>query len=151
MVLKPNNTIEEYKLQDMPRLNVNTKRGALGKRGEDIAADYLVQNGFVILDRNFECKCGEIDIIAVNRDRNLLCFVEVKCRRSRSYGLPAQSVVNKKQRHIRNSALVFLLGREKTLINTGLIDTDTDYRFDVVSLLIMNGICTLEHIEGAFE
>ena len=135
----------------MPKLNTNTERGALGKRGEDIATKCLEDKGFMILERNFECKLGEIDIIAVDRDTNLLVFVEVKSRRSFSYGVPSLSVVNKKQAHIRNSAMAFLLRSEKYLRKNEIINTDTEYRFDVIAVVFCEGDKNIEHIEGAFQ
>ena len=54
------------------------QRQELGKEGEDFAADYLQKQGYEIIDRNFECKQGEIDIIA--KDKNEYVFIEVKTR-----------------------------------------------------------------------
>ena len=56
------------------------QRQELGKEGEDFAADYLQKQGYEIIDRNFECKQGEIDIIA--KDKNEYVFIEVKTRQN---------------------------------------------------------------------
>jgi len=63
---------------------------SLGKSGEDIAEKYLLEHGFEILDRNFQNRYGEIDIIA--KDKDTLVFVEVKTRLSEKFGLPEESV-----------------------------------------------------------
>jgi len=135
----------------MTKLNVNTKRGALGKRGEDAATLYLREKGFIIIERNYECKCGEIDIIAIERDLNLLVFVEVKTRRSVNYGAPSLSIISKKQRHIRNSANVYLIYKRMYLFHNKLINNDTEFRFDVLEVLYIGGKIEIEHIKGAFE
>ena len=67
-----------------------------GKLGEDIAVHYLKQNGYVILDRNFECRQGEIDIITL--DEKEIVFVEVKTRTSNKYGAPSEAVNKIKQK-----------------------------------------------------
>ena len=135
----------------MPRLNVNTARGALGKRGEDLAAAHMEEKGYTMLERNFECKLGEIDIVAVDQNADILVFAEVKTRRSLSYGNPSLAVISKKKMHIRNSAMIYLLGNEENLRNKGLINTETEYRFDVISVLFEQGKREIEHIEGAFQ
>ena len=60
------------------------KKTELGARGEALAADYLEKNGYRILDRNYRCRMGEIDLVA--RKENTLAFVEVKLRKNTSYG-----------------------------------------------------------------
>ena len=67
----------------------------LGTDYEDIACDYLQKAGYVILDRNFRSKKGEIDIVA--KDNDVIVFVEVKYRKSNSYGYSAEAVNYKKQ------------------------------------------------------
>ena len=69
-----------------------------GKIGEEIAVIYLRQNGYQIIERNFECRQGEIDIIA--KDKNEIVFIEVKTRSSVLYGLPKDAVDIKKKKHI---------------------------------------------------
>ena len=61
-----------------------------GNTGEDIATEYLEKQGYIILERNFYCKQGEIDIIA--KDKNEVVFVEVKSRSDVGYGLPSEAV-----------------------------------------------------------
>lgn len=81
-------------------------RKEIGRAGEDLAALLLLQRGYRILRRNFNCRPGEIDIIA-ERD-GLLSFVEVKTRFSDTYGTGRMAVDRKKQRHMRAAAQIFL-------------------------------------------
>lgn len=74
----------------------------LGKIGEEAAAYYLQQKGYRILKRNYRCKRGELDLIAVNSDA--IHFVEVKTRESDSFGLPSESVTRQKQNRMKFAA-----------------------------------------------
>ncbi|MBI4972359.1 MAG: YraN family protein [Candidatus Omnitrophica bacterium] len=112
----------------------------LGKSGEEIAAKFLADNGYKILQRNYRSRLGEIDIIA--KDKDTLCFVEVKTRISDKQGLPVESIISFKQRRISKAALVFL--KEKNLLNEKA-------RFDVVSILYESGRPNIELIKDAFE
>ncbi len=78
----------------------------LGALGEKTAAEYLVQKGYRILCRNFRCREGEIDIVALKEDT--LHFVEVKTRQGLLFGHPLESVTNKKAAHMRAAASRFL-------------------------------------------
>ena len=96
-----------------------------GKSGEDLAATWYRSNGFDVLDRNWRCSVGEIDLVAV-RD-HLLVVVEVKTRRTDAYGVPALAVTPSKQRRLRRLAACWLadhhLGRR------------VEVRFDVASVV----------------
>ena len=70
----------------------------IGAYGEDISESYLRNLGYSILHKNFRCKCGEIDLIASNK--NYICFIEVKTRYGTSFGTPSQSVFYSKQHKI---------------------------------------------------
>ena len=76
----------------------------LGKIGEDIAEKYLLENNYKIIDRNFECRQGEIDIVANDYSKNELVFIEVKTRTNKNYGNPSEAVNKNKQKHIYKSA-----------------------------------------------
>ena len=78
------------------------ERHKTGKIGEDISARYLEQIGYTIIERNFECVQGEIDIIA--KDQNELVFIEVKTRSSALYGQPKEAINKTKKKHIYKSA-----------------------------------------------
>jgi putative endonuclease len=111
-----------------------------GKSGEELAQDFLEKNGYKILARNYKTKLGEIDIVA--RDKDTLCFVEVKTRHSDRYGLPQEAVSDSKQRQISKVALTYL--KENRLL-------DKKARFDVVSIIFSADKPQLELIKNAFE
>ena len=79
------------------------RRDALGAWGEERACELLKKNGLKIVERNYRCPSGEVDIIA--RDSKTLVFVEVKTRASEDYGEPSRAVDRAKQRHILRTAL----------------------------------------------
>jgi len=74
----------------------------IGELGEDIACKYLTQSGYKIIERNFDCKLGEIDIIA--KDKEYLVFIEVKTRTGIKYGEAKDAVNINKKKHIYRSA-----------------------------------------------
>lgn len=78
----------------------------LGAFGEDMACSYLESQGYRILDRNFSCKAGEVDIIAIEGET--LAFIEVKSRSSVNYGNPSEAVSYYKQNRIIKTALFFM-------------------------------------------
>ncbi|HBG47827.1 MAG TPA: YraN family protein [Deltaproteobacteria bacterium] len=115
-------------------------RIAVGKAGEDEAAGFLERHGYRILERNFRCRYGEIDIIA--RDGKTIVFVEVKTRGSDRFGPPGASVDGRKQRKMTITSSFYL---------EGLGHTDPDIRFDVVCIEMKDGRAQIEHIQDAFE
>ena len=74
----------------------------IGKLGEDEAQKYLIKNGYKILECNYFCRFGEIDIVAM--DQNCLVFVEVKTRTSNKYGNPENAVNYWKKKHMKLTA-----------------------------------------------
>jgi len=112
----------------------------LGKKGEEIAVSLLKDNGYKILLKNYKNKLGEIDIIA--SDKDTICFIEVKTRRSDRFGLPVEAISAFKQRQISKVALFFL--KERKLL-------DKKARFDVVSILYLKDTPQLGLIKNAFE
>ncbi len=78
----------------------------LGRTGERLAAEELVRSGYHILERNFFCRYGEIDLIAEDGDD--LVFVEVKTRRGNAYGLPEEAVTVRKQHKLIRTATFYL-------------------------------------------
>lgn len=116
-------------------------RSETGRRGEELAAQYLLKQGYKVIARNYRVPCGEIDIIA--QDKATLVFVEVKTRSSIGFGLPAESVTPRKQRQIAKAAFVFL---EQ---NGGM---NRSARFDVVSVVLSGGGPPwIELIKNAFD
>ena len=97
----------------------------LGARIEQAVKEYLLQHGFKILEMNYRCKQGEIDIIA--QDAVYYVFIEVKYRNTVKYGVPQEAVGNAKQRRICKAAQYYLYCRD--------LDEFTPVRFDVASVL----------------
>ena len=95
----------------------------LGRVGEEMAARYLVSRGYRIVERNYRCPVGEMDIVA--RDGAYLAFVEVRTRRGRDYGTPEESITPAKRRKLIEVASTYLQER-------GLYDVD--WRIDVVAI-----------------
>lgn len=112
---------------------------AVGRYGEDVAARHLRDQGMVILDRNWRCRAGEIDIVA--KDGDVLVFCEVKTRRSDAYGSPAEAVTSRKLARMRVLASAWLADRRPPYA--------TDVRLDVVSVLRgPSGPARVEHFPG---
>lgn len=121
-------------------MNVKDNHIRLGEKGEQLAAEYLNQNGYKILKRRFRTRIGEIDIIA--KDKDCLVFVEVKTRRNTFCGFPAEAVTWRKQQKIIKTALWFL---------KGIGNLDLKCRFDVIEILITSGSAIkYNHIKHAF-
>lgn len=99
----------------------------IGSIGESIAENYLIQNGYIILDRNFSCKLGEIDIIG--KDDNIISFIEVKSRYGNLYGSPRESVNSIKQYKIYKTAQLYILKKKLTRFY---------FRFDVMEIIFNN-------------
>ena len=116
---------------------------SVGLLGEETASAFLIARGYKILERNFRCKGGEVDIIARDPGDRSLAFVEVKARRGLAYGVPQLAVTPFKQRQISKAALTWLT---KNRLH------DTNARFDVIAILLDdNGLHKVEHILNAFE
>ena len=81
-------------------------RTRLGAFGEELVAGWYERSGFVVVDRNWRTKCGELDLVAAKGP--LLVFCEVKTRTSAGYGAAAEAVTPKKQRRIRLLAIGWL-------------------------------------------
>ena len=96
-----------------------------GTRKEELAAEFLTRHGVKILERNFRCRQGEIDLIG--RDGRYLVFFEVKYRKTARNGMPAEAVGYVKQQRIRYTAQMYLYSHRYR--------EDTPCRFDVVSIL----------------
>ena len=114
------------------------KHNILGKEGEKYAAEYLDEQGYEILDRNWMCGHKDLDIVAVKD--GILVIVEVKTRSSMDWGDPEDFVTEQKIKRIVHSADAYI--RFKCL--------DMDVRFDIISVLFDGEEFKLEHIEQAF-
>jgi putative endonuclease len=116
------------------------ERLSLGKKGEDLAIAQLRALRYKIIERNFKCALGEIDIIA--REKDTLVFVEVKTRRTGDFGGPAAAVNQRKQRQLSRVALTYL--NQKKL-------AEMPARFDVVAVELIPPAPRIEVIRNAFE
>lgn len=118
-------------------MNDNTK--TTGNFGEDVTVKFLKKNKYKILERNFNSKYGEIDIIAVNKSN--IVFVEVKTRGERSLGFPSEAVTKQKQSKIFKTAVLYLMN------NPGKLQP----RFDISEVYISDDKSyKINYIENAF-
>lgn len=112
----------------------------IGKRGETLAISFLKKNGYRVIESNFRCRYGEIDIIA--QDGKTVAFIEVKTKTSNRFGSPTQAIDSRKQRQVSKTALAYI--SQKRLTNYSA-------RFDVVGINIKGSNSEIELIKNAFE
>lgn len=118
-------------------------RAATGRLGESAAADYLANLGYRVIERNWRCRIGEIDLIA--EDGGTLVFVEVRSRTNPTrFGTAIEAVTSLKQRQVREVAAYFLAQRKTA--------SSPSMRCDVVAVTFRHDgtIAELKHIPGAF-
>ena len=114
------------------------RRQALGAYGEAYAARHLVEQGMVLLDRNWRCEAGEIDLVL--RDGRVLVVCEVKTRSSTSYGSPLEGVTGPKAARLRRLAARWLAEHRLR---------PDDVRIDLVGVLAVPGRPVhLDHVRG---
>lgn len=119
----------------------------LGDYGERLAARYLTEQGFTVLDRNWRCVRGEIDIVATEGRCLVVC--EVKTRRSEAFGAPFEAVGRRKVRRLRRLAGQWLEQRADAIAWPGGARGTDDVRIDIVSILRPAvGPVTLTHLRG---
>jgi putative endonuclease len=112
----------------------------LGRRGEDVAVEYLQRQGLVVLSRNWRCRDGELDVVCTDRARLVVC--EVKTRSSTRYGAPAEAVDERKARRIRRLAQLWLAAHQVRWC---------EVRFDVLAVLAAPGRpVEVQHYRAAF-
>lgn len=120
-------------------------RRQTGQMGEDAACVYLEEAGYRIVERNWRCKMGEIDLIASKDDSpDFLIFVEVRTRRAGGrFGTAAESVDRRKQQKVTSTAQYYMRMNNRSGISV---------RFDVIAIQLEHGdiINELKHIEAAF-
>lgn len=112
------------------------KRHILGKQGEEIAIYYLNKKGYKILEKNFLCRQGEIDVIAL--DDNYIIFIEIKSRTNTEFGLPSESVTKKKIKKILKAASYYLYIRNLE---------NLDVRIDAIEVYIKQEKYYINHIK----
>ncbi len=119
---------------------VTLERQKIGKIGEEAACRFLQQKGYEIIEKNYRCPLGEIDIVA--RDQLMTVMVEVRSRTSFSYGSPEESITVDKARRLRRLALSYL--QTKNL-------SATPCRIDLVAVMVdreTHQIKNINHIKG---
>ena len=115
-------------------------RGEIGRRGEALAAELLRSKGLTIVERNFRCRAGEIDLVAL--DGRVVVFVEVRSRRGALAGTPFESVDGRKRAQLARVARHFVAAHGWH---------DRDARFDVIGVRFDHDPPALEHLRSAFE
>ncbi len=108
----------------------------VGRLGEQLASQFLQEQGYQILQRNFYTKRGEIDIIA--RQQRQIIFVEVKTRTNETFGTPAEAVNTAKKKHIYQTAKYYAYQTKQE---------GKEMRFDVVEVWIQEGKVAFHHIK----
>jgi putative endonuclease len=120
---------------------MSTHNKSLGAQGEALAVTFLCGLRYQLIERNFRCKGGEVDIIA--KDGRTLVFIEVKTRNSEGYGPPQLAVTPFKQRQISKAALTWLARTRQE---------DVSARFDVIAIMLSSSDAPrIEHITNAFD
>jgi putative endonuclease len=120
--------------------NMSSKRKEVGAIGEKLAADFLKKRGYKIIQRNFRCREGEIDIIAQKDE--CLVFVEVRTKKNTAFGTPEESVTLSKREKLISLANAYIQAYNKP---------PQSWRIDVVAVELTpdNRVSRLEHIENA--
>lgn len=113
-------------------------KDAVGRYGEDVAAAWAVDAGWIVLDRNWRGQGGELDLVALDGDE--LVAVEVKTRRSTAFGHPAEAVTARKLARVRRLTAQWLAAHETR---------PASVRVDVIAILLTGtGAAQLEHLPG---
>jgi len=120
---------------------VENTRKTLGERGEALAVRYLRKKGYKILERNYRCRWGEIDLVA--SDKGSLVFIEIKTRASTDFGQPQEAVGFSKQKKLILSAKAYMVERH--------VDEETNARFDVVAVHLGQSDPWIDVIKDAFQ
>ena len=115
-------------------------RRETGRRGEDVAAAFVARLGWRLVERNFRCRAGEIDVVALDGDT--VVFVEVRTRAGPGFGTPLESVDGRKQAQVGRVARYFLSARGWH---------ERPARFDVIGVRLDAAPPAVEHVRGAFD
>jgi putative endonuclease len=116
------------------------KRRETGIIGENLACEFLGKNGYQIIERNFRCPGGEVDIVAQQHDT--LVFVEVRTKSSQQFGSPEESITPTKMEHLRNAAAYYWQSRS---------NLPESWRIDVIAIEMnrRGRVLRIELIENA--
>jgi putative endonuclease len=116
-----------------------TQKQFMGKYGEDLSAKYLQDRGYQIIERNWRCNLGEIDLIA--KEGNRIIFVEVKTRNGSGYGHPFEAITALKVSRMRKLAAQWCAENKSA---------GSKVRLDAIAVLIQNGKVAIEHLKQVF-
>ena len=121
---------------------IDRQKKILGKKGDDIALNYLTEKGYELVARNYRfSRYGELDLVM--KDGNYLVFIEVRTKKNKLYGSPLETIDYDKRRQIEKMAQLFLV-KEK-------LSQDTFCRFDAIGIILSNNNePEIEHIQDAF-
>ncbi len=114
-----------------------SKNKEIGRKGESLAVEYLINKGYIILERNF--KHGRLEIDIISKIDDVIAFIEVKTRQSKRFGYPEEAVDGRKSDHILSCADHYIYQNQWA----------GDIRFDIISIFLKPEI-SIEHIEDAF-
>ncbi len=114
-------------------------RQALGARGEEYVAGYIQRQRMAVLERNYRCRLGEIDIIA--KDGDTVAFIEVKTRSGSRFGSPAEAVTEAKKQKLLKAAYDYIASRDVG---------DVGLRFDVAEVFVQDNGFSINYIKNAF-
>lgn len=115
---------------------MNTQK--IGKKGENIAVEFLEKKNYQVLLKNYRYKKNEVDLIAIKN--SLLIFVEVKLRSNLDYGMPEETVSEAQKKRIIETAEHYIIEN----------NWQNDIRFDIISITNLNDSYKIEHFEDAF-
>lgn len=116
-----------------------TANQTLGKYGEDRAAEYLLDRGYQIIDRNWRCSVGEIDLVAKENDR--FVFVEVKTRNGGGFGHPFEAITEQKVQRMRRLVAAWCESKGAA---------GAKVRLDAIAVLVRGGRVAIEHLKQVF-
>lgn len=111
----------------------------VGKYGEVLAANYLIDRGYQIIETNWRCALGEIDLVAVHHGRYI--FVEVKTRNGTGFGHPFEAITANKVSRMRKLVAQWCIAHHKEGVNV---------RLDAIAVLITSGRVAVEHLKQVF-
>ncbi|MEN9660955.1 MAG: hypothetical protein RLZZ443_884 [Actinomycetota bacterium] len=114
-------------------------RHVLGAYGEQAAVDYLLARNYELLDRNWRCSIGELDVVA--RDASTIVFVEVKTRNGRGFGHPFEAITETKRARLRQLSAAWLAHKQLGTV---------PIRIDAISVLVEQGRVAIEHLKRVF-
>jgi putative endonuclease len=117
------------------------RRGAVARLGEDAAAQYLAGAGYTVLDRNYRCAAGEVDVVA--REGNVIVFAEVRARSGPTFGTPEDSVTKAKAGKMAACAMTYLAARPAR---------HSSWRVDFIAVDVRAGrVAQIRHLKNALQ